>query len=97
MSIYNVNKICYLSQHDPALRERLRTDPASALAGFRLTDEERRALLEGDVVRLYTLGAHPYLLGHLPRYQLLGLNRQNYQRRMKTLLPSEAASTESAT
>ena len=86
MSIYQVNKVCWRAQHDPEFRERLRQDAASTLAGLPLTDEERGALLAGDVARLHQLGAHDYLLGHLPRFQLLGLTRESYGQRMKSLL-----------
>jgi hypothetical protein len=86
MSIYEIDKICYRVQHDPPFRERMRADPTAAIADAELTDEEREALLSGDVARLHQLGAHDYLLGHLQRYQLLGLDRDTYQQRMKTLL-----------
>ena len=86
MSIYEIDKICYRVQHDPPFREQMRADPARAIADADLTDEERAALLGGDVARLHQLGAHDYLLGHLQRYQLLGLTRETYQARMKTLL-----------
>lgn len=84
MSIYNVNKVCYLVQHDPAFRERMREDPAQALADFQLTDEERQALLAGDVGRLCRLGAHSFLLGHLQRFQLVGLTMESYVRSIRT-------------
>ena len=85
-SAYQVDKICYRVQHDPPFREQLRQDPAAAIADLPLTDEARQALLSGDVARLHQLGAHDYLLGHLARYQLLGLTRESYQQRMKALL-----------
>ena len=91
MSIYEIDKICYRVQHDPPFREQMRADPARAIADADLTDEERAALLGGDVARLHQLGAHDYLLGHLQRYQLLGLTRDVYQQRMKTLLDQPAA------
>jgi hypothetical protein len=83
MSIYSVHKVCHRVVHDPGFRERMREDPAKALADFRLTDEEREALLRGDVGRLYRLGAHAYLLGHLLRFQLLGLTPEVYARRIR--------------
>lgn len=83
MSIYQVHKVCYLVLHDPAFRERMREDPAKALADFRLTDEERQALLAGDVGRLYQLGAHAFLLGHLQRFGLLGLTQELHVRRIR--------------
>jgi len=86
VSVYHVNKVCWRAQHDPAFRERLQQEPAAALADLPLTAEERAALLRGDVARLHQLGAHDYLLGHLPRFQLFGLTRDVYTQRMKTLL-----------
>ena len=86
MSIYQIDKICYRVQHDLPFRAAMRADPARAIADLELTDEERAALLAGDVARLHELGAHDYLLGHLQRYELLGLNRESYTKRMKTLL-----------
>lgn len=90
MSAYYVNKICYLAQTDPAFRQALREHPAEAIADFRLTSEEQEALLEGDVATLHRLGAHDFLLGMLPRFELLGLTREVYQARMHTLLSHPA-------
>ena len=86
MSSYQVNKVCYRVQHDAAFREQMRQDPARALADLPLAEEERDALLRGDVARLHQLGAHDYLLSHLQRYQLLGLTPETYHARMKALL-----------
>ncbi len=85
MSVYGVNKLCFRAQRDPAFRERLRQDPASAIASFPLSPEERGALLAGDVGTLYRLGAHPFLLGMLPRFELLGLTRAAYAAQMRSL------------
>jgi hypothetical protein len=86
VTTYYVNKVCYLVEQDPAFRERVREDPASALEPFRLSDDERSLLLTGDVARLFQLGAHPFLLGLLARHKLLGLTRETYVARMKALL-----------
>jgi hypothetical protein len=83
MSIYAVNKLCRQLLHDPAWREALRRDPAAAVASWPLTDEERTALLAGDVARLYELGAHPYLLSYLTRHELFGLTVAVYSERMR--------------
>jgi hypothetical protein len=82
MSIYFVHKVAQLVAKDPAFRERMKRDPAAAIADFRLTDEERRALLAGDVGRLTEMGAHGYLLGHLARHEVLGLSMKNYPQRI---------------
>ncbi len=63
MSVYAINKLCRDALHDLAFREALKSDPAAAIAPLDLTDEERKALLAGDVARLYEWGCHPYLLG----------------------------------
>lgn len=78
MSIYFVHKIAHQVAKDPEFREKMKRDPAAAIAGYRLTDEERRALLAGDVGRLAELGAHGYLLGHFARSEVLGLSMRNY-------------------
>jgi hypothetical protein len=78
VSVYSIHKIAHLVQKDPAFRQRMKDDPAAAIAEFRLTDEERRALLTGDVGTLAQMGTHGYVLGALARYQIVGLNMQNY-------------------
>ena len=86
MSTYEVNKICYRVHHDPKFLEEFRADPRRATEGTVLTEEERAALLSGDVATLSRLGAHDFLLGNLQRFRLLGLTREVYEQRMKTLL-----------
>ena len=66
----------------PDERERLRTDPVDTIGGFRLTDDERRALLAGDVGRLAQMGAHGYLLGSLGQHKVLGLTPETYVQRI---------------
>ena len=82
VSIYAVHKIAQQVAKNPEFRERLKRDPAVAIADYRLTDDERRALLAGDVGRLTQLGAHGYLLGHFARYEVLGLSMRNYSQRI---------------
>ena len=94
MSIYSVHKACWLAHHDPGFRERMRQDPAAALVDFRLTDEERKALLAGDVGTLALLGAHGYMLGLLQRHRLLGLNRDVYVERMRPAKVRARAATD---
>jgi Aromatic-ring-opening dioxygenase LigAB, LigA subunit len=82
MSIYSVHKIAHQVMKNPEFRERLKRDPEAAIASYRLTDEERRAVLAGDVGRLAQLGAHGYLLGWLAQNQVLGLTMRNYVTRI---------------
>lgn len=82
MSMYAVHKIAHLVQKDPAFRERLRQDPAAAISDFPLTDEERQAILNGDVGRLAQLGAHGYVIGAFAQQQVLGLTMASYSQRI---------------
>jgi hypothetical protein len=56
---YPLNKLLTAIARQHATRERLTHDD---LAGHNLGDEERAALLAGDITRLYHLGANPYLI-----------------------------------
>ena len=49
MSIFAVNYLCREVLRDHAFRAAMKADPAKALAPLDLTDEERRALVAGDV------------------------------------------------
>lgn len=90
MSIYQLNKLCYRIHHDADFRKRAAADPQSAANDFDLSRPEREALLAGDVARLYRIGVHPFLLSHLARYGLFGLDRARYAERIRTLLlPTE--------
>lgn len=82
MSIYFVHKIAHQVGKNPEFREQMKRDPEGAIAGFRLTDQERRAILAGDVGTLAQLGAHGYLLGALARHEICGLNMKNYPQRI---------------
>lgn len=84
MSVYAINKLCRDTLHDLAFREAVKRDPAAAIAARDLTAEERTALLEGDVVKLYEWGCHPFLLAYLTRWDLFGLTQAVYNQRIRT-------------
>jgi len=83
MSVYGINKTCWLALHDKAFRDELKRDPSKALTLIPLNDEERNFLLSGEVGRLHDLGAHSFLLSHLSRFELLGLTVATYSERMR--------------
>ncbi len=83
MSVFQVNKLLYRTDNEPAFRKRLMEEPEKLLAEFRLTDEERAALTSGAVGKLYQMGVHTFLLNHLYRYELFGVNRDNYLSRIR--------------
>ncbi len=84
MSIYAVNKLCREALRDVAFRAALKRDPQVAIAPLSLTEEERTALLNGDVAWLYERGAHPFLLAYLTRWELFGLTVSIYSERIRT-------------
>jgi len=83
MSTYAVNKICRDALHDRAFRDAVKTDPAAAIAARDLTDDERKALLAGDVAWLFERGCHPFLMAYLTRWDLFGLTASVYSERIR--------------
>jgi hypothetical protein len=83
MSVYQINKILYMTDNDAAFRKRMKEDPGAVLKDFRLSEEELAALTSGAVGKLYQMGVHTFLLNHLSRYELFGVNRDNYLARIR--------------
>jgi hypothetical protein len=82
MSIYSVHKIAQLLRKNRDFVARMREDPAGAIADFPLSEQERSAILAGDVGRLAELGAHGYLLGAFAQQQVVGVTMRNYVERI---------------
>jgi hypothetical protein len=87
MSVYQVNKLLYLTDNDAAFRERMNENPEAVLKEFSLSAEELDALTSGAVGKLYQMGVHTFLLNHLYRYELFGVNRDNYLERIREGMP----------
>ena len=51
-----LNKVIERASTDATFRARLQSDPASALAGYDLTPDERAAVMSGDTGRMESLG-----------------------------------------
>jgi hypothetical protein len=83
MSVYALNKLCHRMLRDLDFRAAMQRDPASAIADYRLTAQERDALLAGDVARLYQMGVHPFILSFLTRYEICGLTAEVYSERIR--------------
>lgn len=62
MSRYATHRTLWEVAADGELAQQLKDDPAQALAGRDLTDQESTALAKGDVRGLFQLGVHPFLL-----------------------------------
>ena len=81
MSLYQVQKFLYQFNRDPAVRSRYVDDRAALLAGYELDAEERTAIEEGDIGRLYVLGCNGQLLMHFA--PALGLDWAAYLQAMR--------------
>jgi hypothetical protein len=89
MSIFAVNLLCREVLRDHAFRAVMKADPGKALAPLDLTDDERRALIAGDVGTLYRMGVNGFLMGYLARFEVCGLNVEIYNQRMRAVKVDE--------
>jgi hypothetical protein len=80
VSVFAIHELLYRAVHDVPFRDALVADPAGTLQTLDLTDDERRALLDRDVGRLYRWGVNTYMMGHLMRYKLFGIERDHYSK-----------------
>ncbi len=84
MSVYLVNKILYMTDNDADFRKRMREDPEGTVKSFPLSGEELEALVTGDVGTLFEMGVHTIFLNHIARYEMFGVNRDNYLDRIRS-------------
>jgi hypothetical protein len=89
MSIFAVNHLCREVLRDHAFRAAMKSDPAKALAPLDLSDDERHALLAGDVGSLYEMGVNAFLMNYLARFEVCGLNVKIYNQRMRAVKVDE--------
>jgi hypothetical protein len=87
MSVLAVNRLCRELLRDHKFRAAMKTDPAAAVKGLDLTDEERDALLKGDVATLYRMGVNSFLMGYLCRFEVCGLTLDVYNSRIRSAAP----------
>lgn len=66
MSRYDLNVVLYRLKKDRAFRDRFRADPAAALAGADLSEEERAAFVRWNPRRLNELGGSLHLVLSIP-------------------------------
>ena len=83
MSVFQINKILYMTDNDAGFRKRMMEEPQVVLKDFKLSEEELNALTSGAVGKLYQMGVHTFLLNHMYRYELFGVNRDNYLSRIR--------------
>lgn len=76
VSLYQVQKILYHLNRDDRVKAEFLDDRAAALDAYELDDEERQALLGGDIGLLYVLGVNGQILMHFAA--LLGIEWFDY-------------------
>ena len=81
MSLYAVQKFLYHLNREPEVQRRYREDRDALLQGYDLNDEERSAIREGDIGKLYVLGCNGQLLMHFA--PLLGVPWAEYLEAMR--------------
>jgi hypothetical protein len=81
VSLYATQKLLYHLNRDPAVQQRFRDDLPGLLDAYELDAEERAAVLEGDIGKLYVLGSNGQLLMHFAA--LLGMPWADYIEAMR--------------
>ncbi|MGH7074476.1 MAG: hypothetical protein ACREFD_09795 [Stellaceae bacterium] len=81
MSLYYLQKLLYQLNREPALQVKFKNDSKSVVQDFDLTEEERDAVLMGDVGLLYVFGVNGQLLMHFAA--LLGMPWDDYIEAMR--------------
>lgn len=83
MSVYSMNKILYLTENDAAFRQRIQADAEAVVREFPLSDEEFKAFTSGDILTVFNMGVHPFLLNNFSRHGLFGVTDKNYFPRIR--------------
>ena len=84
MSLYSMQKFLYALNREPAVQAGYRAGGAerdALLSGYELVDEERAAIRDGDIGKLYVLGCNGQLLMHFA--PLLGMPWADYLEAMR--------------
>jgi hypothetical protein len=81
MSLYTLQKFLYHLNRDPRVQQRYAGDRDALLAEYELGDEELAAIREGDIGKIYVLGANGQLLMHFAA--LLGMPWAEYIESMR--------------
>ena len=85
MTVHVLNKICREVLRDHEFRAAMKSNPASAIAKYDLTPEERRALLAGDVATLHHMGVNDFMMGYLARFESCGLSVPLFNEKIRSV------------
>lgn len=64
MSLYQLQKFLYQLNRDERTQADFAANPTQTLATYELTNDEHKALLDGDIGLLYVLGVNGQILMH---------------------------------
>ena len=81
MSLYYVQKVLYDINRDTQKQELYSNQPDAFLDNYKLTHEERKALLEPDIGLLYVLGVNGQILMHFAAFHQIEWD--DYLQRMR--------------
>ncbi len=81
MSLYGTQKLLYHLNRDAQVQRRFAQNRAALLGEYDLADEERNAIEQGDIGKLYVLGCNGQLLVHFA--PLLGVAWADYLEAMR--------------
>ncbi len=76
MSLYQLQKFLFELNRDESVQDRYRSHLDALINNFDLTDEEIKALRDGDIGLLYVLGVNGQILMHYAAF--LGIEWFNY-------------------
>jgi len=68
MSLYQLQKFLFDINRDPSVQGEYRKDAAALVQRYDLAQEERDAIVRGDVGLIYVLGANGQLLMHFAAF-----------------------------
>jgi hypothetical protein len=81
MSLYHLQKMMYRVNRESAVKTAFLQDPEALLDQYRLSPDERRAIREDDIGRLYVMGVNGQILMHYAAWR--GFEWDRYVRAMR--------------
>lgn len=81
MSLYQLSKLLFELNRDTALQAEFTADAQAVTTRYDLTDEERVAVIDGDVGLLYVLGVNGQILMHFAAFRQIAW--ADYLQRMR--------------
>jgi len=81
MSLYQTQKVLFELNREPSLQTQYKRDSEKFLIQYELTQDELKALINGDIGLLYVLGVNGQILMHFAAF--LGIEWFDYLEKMR--------------